>query len=416
MDEDADCYEYTDHSSSLSDSSSPPRVSRWQQLYSSTTSNSSNAFENDIDIKNQNGHVIRNHEGDYMYHRQYDVYDDTAMNTSSDAADYDSTRSVNNAEDCATGQSFNFRFDQLQNDLEKALDIKNEQRELHEWLDNIQSTETAISSLKLQGIDLDGGIVEDDDSYRIYDDDYDDEHAQRISISTSPSESWNHGSLIQMQALEMESSDGSLDIIAVVEQYQRRKKISVDDCLEDAGCILEELEGMMEEHEDEDTQHHHGTTQSCTPLIDRLIGQNYIAHDDKVKDDNEDEDEDENESQIMKAMIHHDTKTLKVYFLMWLKLHLRQQLKLGHLLKWFQAKRRHSCQELCFRAWRADFIWIHGKIDMLQRNRGLRRMERVFCAWYNGIQVELVDSRVSSTCSLVVMICHVFLNNLLTCK
>ena len=413
MDRNDDCYEYPDHSSSSSDSSSPPRASRWQQLYSSTNSNSSNAFENDI--KNKHGH------GYY----QYDVYDDTAMNTSSDAADYNSTtRSENNhAEDCATGQShqssFNFRFDQLQNDLEKALDIKNEQRELHEWLDNIQSTETAISSLKLQGIDLGGGsiVVEEDDSYRIYDDDYDDEHAQRISISTSPSESSNHGSLIQMQALEMESSDGSLDSIAVVQQYQRLKKISVDDSLEDADCILEELEGMMEEHEDEDTQHHNGTTtQSCTPLIDRLIGQNYIAQDVKVKDDNEDEDEDEDESQIMKAMIHHDTNTLKVYFHMWLKLHLRQQLKLGHLLKWFQAKRRHSCQELCFRAWRADFIWIHGKIDMLQRNRGLRRMERVFCAWYNGIQVELVDSRVSSTCSLVVMICHVFLNNLLTCK
>ena len=43
------------------------------------------------------------------------------MNTSCDAADYESTpRSVNNAEDCAT------RFDQLQNDLEKAFDIKNE--------------------------------------------------------------------------------------------------------------------------------------------------------------------------------------------------------------------------------------------------------------------------------------------------
>ena len=67
-----------------------------------------------------------------------------------------------------------------------------------EWLDSIQSTKTAISFLKLQGIDLDGGIVEDDDSYRIYDDDNDDEHAQRISISTSPSESWNYGSLIQM--------------------------------------------------------------------------------------------------------------------------------------------------------------------------------------------------------------------------
>jgi len=270
-------YEYTD-------SDSPPAPSRWQQLYSS-----------------------------------------------------DSTSTRINTTNVESEQSNELA--RMQNKLNEALEIEDEDRQLHKWIESIQSTEDTIARLKM-GVGDDG----DGDMFGTF-----------------------------VPSAEESVMQASPDAVAPED------------------FILEELEAMMYEHECDASFDLNCLESPQDPFVD-LFRNETISNDDIDELD---------EGLILKALIHHQTRSQAWSFREWYKISVEEKLRRESLFEWFRATISHRYHERCFQAWIDYSRFSRSQLKSFQQRRNLHRAEKIFCAWFNIVKAELDEAKVSSVlCTL----------------
>jgi len=227
----------------------------------------------------------------------------------------------------------------MQNKLNEALEIEDEDRQLHKWIESIQSTEDTIARLKM-GVGDDG----DGDMFGTF-----------------------------VPSAEESVMQASPDAVAPED------------------FILEELEAMMYEHECDASFDLNCLESPQDPFVD-LFRNETISNDDIDELD---------EGLILKALIHHQTRSQAWSFREWYKISVEEKLRRESLFEWFRATISHRYHERCFQAWIDYSRFSRSQLKSFQQRRNLHRAEKIFCAWFNIVQAELDEAKVSSVlCTL----------------